>query len=104
MTAPICPHIAEELWEFTNHKYSIHKTQWPEFIEEYTTTATREIPIQINGKLRTSIIIDSGADKEEVINLAKANQKITNYLENNEIIKIIFIKDRLLNIVIKQKK
>ena len=55
-------------------------------------------------KLRTSIIIDSGADKEEVINLAKANQKITNYLENNEIIKIIFIKDRLLNIVIKQKK
>ena len=101
MLAPICPHISEELWMQIGKKYSIHKMQWPNYVDALTLSDTKELPIQINGKLRVSIDIMMGADESTVLQQAKENEKIANYLEKKEIIKVIYIQDKLLNIVIK---
>ena len=101
MIAPICPHISEELWMQIGNKYSIHKMSWPDYIDELTISDTQEIPIQINGKLRASLEIMIGAEESVVLNKAKENEKIASYLENKKILKVIYIQDKLLNIVIK---
>ena len=101
MIAPLCPHISEELWMKIGKEYSIHKMSWPEYIDELTISDTQEIPIQINGKLRVSLDIMVGADEPTVLQQAKENEKIATYLNQKEIIKVIYIQDKLLNIVIK---
>ena len=83
------------------NKYSIHKMPWPDYIDELTISDTQEIPIQVNGKLRTSLEIMIGAEESVVLKKAKENEKIALYLENKEILKVIYVQDKLLNIVIK---
>jgi leucyl-tRNA synthetase len=101
LLAPIAPHITEELWELTGNQYSIHNQSIPSFdpilIEDKTTT----LVIQVNGKVRDTIEISVETKKEKAEKIALSSEKIQPYLLDQTIIKIIYIPDKLINIVIK---
>ena len=103
LIAPFCPHIAEELWEVRGNSYSIHQQSWPEYSEDFTKEENIEIPMQINGKLREHITIPRNAVENEVLELAKKLERWNEIIGSNEIIRVIYVPERLLNIVIKSK-
>ena len=100
LLAPFAPHLAEELWEINNYKYSIHKEKLPDYDEEMLETDTITIIIQINGKLRDQITLKKGCSQKEVENIVLTRKKIKSYIGNNSLKRIIFIQDRLINLVV----
>ena len=101
LMAPFAPHMMEEVWkEILDNKESIHLSKWPEFDPKYLTENEVVIAVQINGKLRGTITIESNLDKENIITLAKQDKKIAQWLSNGGITKEIFIPGKLVNFVI----
>lgn len=101
LLSPFVPHIAEELWEKIGKKGSVHLMDWPEWNEDALKRDEITIVIQINGKVRDKININSGAGEEEIKEKAFARDKIKNYVKNREIIKTIVVPKKLVNIVVK---
>jgi leucyl-tRNA synthetase len=101
LLSPFVPHIAEELWEKIGKKGSVHLMDWPEWNEDALKRDEITIVIQINGKVRDKININSGAEEEEIKEKAFARDKIKNYVKNREIIKTIVVPKKLVNIVVK---
>ncbi len=101
MIAPATPHVADELWEMTGHKESVHLAEWPKQRGLYKEQET-EIVIEVNGKVRDKKKFPKGVSEEEVKEYALNNDKIKKFIGDKEIKKIIFVKDRLLNIVLKK--
>ncbi len=97
--APYAPHVAEELWELLGHPETLAYEQWPEFDESLAQDDTLEIPIQIKGKLRSKIFVPRGIGKDELLVLARNDQKIAEILAGKEVIKEIVVPDRLVNFV-----
>ncbi len=100
LLAPFAPHLAEELWLRLGHKDSIFKQKWPEYNPALIRDEEIELVVQINGKVRDRIKISVDTAEAEAKELAKKSQKIQNYLSGKEIKKTIFVKNRLINIVI----
>ncbi|MDH5589634.1 MAG: leucine--tRNA ligase [Gemmatimonadota bacterium] len=101
LVAPFAPHIAEELWEVLGHKESIFDGRsWPDFDEEKTKASTVEIAVQVNGKLRGTIVADPGADQEACVALAHAEENVARHLEGVTLRRVIHVPDRLLNFVV----
>jgi len=104
LLSPFAPHLSEELWHQLHPELkksdSIFETNWPEYEEKLTQSAEAEIIVQINGRLRDKIIVNSGVNKEEIKKMALESPKIQKYLNNQQIKKIIFVPDRLINFVI----
>jgi leucyl-tRNA synthetase len=98
--APFAPHITEELWEQLGHKETIHIDTWPKWDEKYLTSDKVTIAIQVNGKLRAEIEVPSNASKDDVLSLAKSNEKIATWLDGNEIKKEIYVPGKIVNLVI----
>ena len=98
--APFAPHMTEELWREFGEKESIHLSTWPEYDESKIRDEKIKIMIQINGKIRDEIMIDNGADEEEVKKLALSQPKVVEKLVGAEPKNIIYIAGRLVNIVI----
>ena len=96
---PLAPHITEELWERNGFGGYIHQQSWPAYDESKLADDVVEIAVQINGKLRGTVAIPADASDSEAISAAKANGKIAAELEGRQIIKEIFVKGRLVNIV-----
>ncbi len=100
MLAPVCPHIAEELWQILGRPYSIHTQPWPKVDE----TATREdeitIPVQINGKLRDRLVFPADASEEEIRSAVLASEVIRKYLQGRIPKKVIVVQKRLVSIVV----
>ena len=101
LIAPSVPHLAEELWTRTGHKYSIHNQKWPIWSEELVQQEQVTLVIQVNGKLRDTIEVDADIDEEEAKQVALKSEKIKKWTEGKEIVKVIFVKGKLVNIVIK---
>ncbi len=101
MLNPIVPHIAEELWQITGHDSLIVFEKWPEYDEKATIKDTVTIAITVNGKLRDAIDFARGAEEDEVFEKALESQKVKRHVEGKQIVKKIFVKDKLLNIVVK---
>ena len=104
LLAPFAPHVTEELWRTRlNEKESIHISKWPKYDEKYLKEDNLTLAIQINGKVRGEITIESekAKDKEFVIKEAQKNEKITKWFENKEIKKEIFVPGKLVNFVLK---
>ena len=108
LLSPFAPHIAEEMWEQQGFaaKYGKMAMQmpWPKYDEAKTVDAQREIAVQVNGKLRSSVVISADADDETMIAAACADEKIKRYLEGMEIVKTIVVKGRLVNLILKPQK
>lgn len=100
--APFAPHLAEELWEKLGNKDSIFKEPWPQYSEELIKDETITLAVQINGRLRGTLSLPADIDEAGALAAAKAEEAIAKYLAGAEIIKTIFVKGKLLNIVIKQ--
>ena len=99
---PFMPHLAQELWELIGETNELTYQAWPDYDKDLAISDEIVIPIQINGKRRSEISISANESESEVISKAKSDDKIASYLKNTTIIKEIYIKGKILNIVIKQ--
>ena len=95
---PVAPHITEELWENAGFEGRVYQTAWPEYDEAKTVESSVEIALQINGKIRGTLMIDKDAAKDDVI--AKAKEELADKLTGN-IVKEIYVPGRIVNIVMK---
>ena len=98
--APFAPHFAEELWERTGHQPSIFFQKWPKWDETYTTSDTVTVAIQINGKLRATLIVAMDSSEDVVMTAATANADVVRYLDGQSIRKKVYVKNRILNLVV----
>ena len=99
---PVCPHITEELWNIAlNHESTITYEKWPEFDEAKTIEDEINLPVQLNGKLKVNVKIPLNADEETAKNIVHQNEKIVNILEDKIVIKEIYVKNKIYNIVVK---
>ncbi len=99
--APFAPHIAEELWEKLSHHTTLAYEPWPEFDEKLAADETIEVPIQINGKLRSKLQVSADVSEDELKQLSLDDEKIKANIEGKEIRKVIVAKKKLVNIVVK---
>ena len=101
MIAPFCPHLAEELWARLGHDESIFEgAHWPSFDPEKTIDHTITLAIQVNGKVRGTIEIPAGTPEEEAVSQAREEPNVARYLEMAELRRVIYVQDRLLNLVV----
>ncbi|MCR4894280.1 MAG: leucine--tRNA ligase [Eubacteriales bacterium] len=98
---PIAPHITEELWEQAGFEGMLNETSWPEYDENKIKEDEIEIPVQINGKLRARITVPAEADQDEVIAAAAVDETVSRLTEGKTIVKEIYVKGKILNIVVK---
>ncbi len=101
LLAPFAPHITEELWETIGNSYSVHNESYPEYDEAKTKDDEVTIGVQVNGKLRGEITINPNETEESIKEKALNNENIKRHTENKEIVKIIVIKGKIVNIVVK---
>ncbi|MGI6030202.1 MAG: leucine--tRNA ligase [Eubacteriales bacterium] len=98
---PFAPHITEEMWELLGFGGVMTSQTWPTYDEDKTVDKTIEIGVQVSGKMKSTIVIPKGAEAAEAIAIAKNNPTIAAILEGKTIIKEIYVKDRIVNIVAK---
>jgi leucyl-tRNA synthetase len=98
--APFAPHFAEELWQRTGHQPSIFFQKWPKWDESFTTSDTVTVAVQINGKLRGTITVKAEAPEDLVLETASKDPAITRYLDGKQIRKKVYVKNRILNLVV----
>jgi len=96
---PFAPHICEELWERLGHEEDMVYASWPKHDESKLVESTIEIVVSINGKVRDKIVIAVDTPKEEVLELAKQQEKIITLLEGKTIRKEIYVPNKLVNLV-----
>ncbi len=101
LLSPLAPHLAEELWQLLEHTQSLAYEPWPEFDPACVVEHEVEVPVQINGKLRGKIKTPPGADEPTARGLAQADPRIAELLAGKQVVKIVFVSDRLLNFVVR---
>ena len=101
LISPIAPFIAEELWSKMGEKGSIHRRAWPEFDPEIAKEELVTVIFQVNGKLRDKAEVATGLPKEEIKKMAMNSEKVRKFIGSREVIKIISVPGKLVNIVIK---
>ncbi|HMK49947.1 MAG TPA: leucine--tRNA ligase [Thermodesulfovibrionales bacterium] len=100
LLSPFSPHIAEELWETMGNTPSVFERSWPEWDEEAAKEDTIELVVQVNGKLRSKVMIPVGTPDDEIKRLALDDQRIKETIGDKPIKKVIVVKGKLVNIVI----
>lgn len=100
LIAPYAPHIAEELWNQLGNEDSVLDATYPVFDAKYLVEDSKDYPISVNGKLRTSITISMSATEEEVKGIVLSNEVIEKWLEGKEAKKVIFVKGKMVNVVV----
>lgn len=96
---PFAPHVTEELWEKMNFGGAVHEAEWPEYDESKTVENSVEIVLQFMGKVRSRVTIPADMPKDEVLSLAKADEKIASLIDGKTIKKEIYVPGKLVNIV-----
>ena len=101
MLVPLAPHISSELWQQLGNNDFIEKSGWPKWNEEFLKTDEIQIIVQVNGKLRGKIKVSANSEKDEILAIAKAEDNVSKFLQDKEILKEIFIPNKLINFVVK---
>ncbi len=101
LLAPITPFLAEELWERTGHAGSVHRQPWPKWDDAALVENEVTLPVQVNGKLRDQLTIPVGIDEDEVKKIALASPKVQKHLEGKTLVKFIYVKQRMISMVVK---
>ncbi len=99
--APFAPHMAEEIWQQLGHEPSITYAKFPEIDEKYLKEDSIEYPVAINGKKRLSLQIPVDYTQEQIKELVLSQDKVKKYIEGKQILKIIIVPGRMVNIVVK---
>ena len=100
LVAPFAPHTADELWSQFGHEDSVNKDHWPQWQDKYLVSDTTTIVIQVNGKVRANIQVPTDSPEQDILDLAVANEKINTIIGNNPVKKSIYIKNKLVNLVV----
>ena len=101
LLAPFAPYLAQELWEEQGKSGPVFKQEWPDYDPDLARETQIEIPVQINGKVRTKIYVAPGLDKVQLETAAVGDDKVQALLEGKTIVKAIAVPDKLVNLVIK---
>lgn len=101
LIAPFAPHLSEELWSNQGQTNSIFKATWPKFNKKLIKDEIISLVVQVNGKLRATLKVVSDISESEAKAAALADQDVKKWVEDKEIVRIIFVKGKLLNIVVK---
>ncbi|MDP3024335.1 MAG: leucine--tRNA ligase, partial [candidate division Zixibacteria bacterium] len=101
LLAPFAPHLTEEIWEEMGHKDSIFKSEWPEYDQEAVIEDEVTIAVQINGKLRTTFNVPINSEQKQVESIALSDKRVQAYTKDKEIVKTIYVPNKILNIVVK---
>ena len=99
--APVLPHMSEEIYEGLGGKDSVHKLQWPKYEEALAKTSTITLVVQINGKVKDKIEVDSESSKEELEKFALNSERIKELIKDKQVVKVIVVPSKLVNIVVK---
>lgn len=100
LLSPFAPHIAEELWHEIGNKKSIFLEKWPKWDKKKIVAETAKVAVQVNGKLRTVLVVESGSDEAAVKSLALQDEKVKAHVDGKQIRKAIYIQDKILNLVV----
>ena len=100
LLAPYAPHIAEELWALTGNTGSILDAPYPVFESKYVMESSKEYPVSVNGKLRTTINLSLDLQQPEVEQIVLRNEVVQKWLEGKAPKKIIFVKGKMVNVVL----
>ena len=101
LLSPVTPHVCEELWQILGHNDTIAYSKWPTYDESLTKENNVTYAVSVNGKLRDTIFVPVTMSKDEVEKMALASEKIKKYTEGHNIVKIIVVPNKIVNIVIK---
>ena len=98
---PLAPHIGEELWQRLGHTGPVSDAPWPTFDESKLVEDTVEIPLQVNGKVRATVVIAKTATREEMLDLAYSHPDVKKFIDGKEVAKEIVVPGKLVNIAVK---
>ncbi len=101
LLAPIAPHVAEELWQILGYSETISYEAWPTYDESKLVDDEIEVIVQVNGKLRSKVKVAKDASKEQLEQIAQEDEKVKEFTEGKQIIKVIAVPGKLVNIVVK---
>ena len=99
LLSPFAPHISEELWQALGHSRSLAQEPWPKFNPDLLLEDEIEIPVQVNGKLRSKVRAPAGADREKIQEIALADERTQTALAGKPVKKVIIVPGRMVNIV-----
>jgi leucyl-tRNA synthetase len=98
---PVAPHMTEELWSLAGFEGNLFETSWPVWEEEKTIESQLEIAVQVNGKLKATVLINRGEEQDTVKDKVMGTEAVTQFLEGKTIVKEIYVKDKIYNIVVR---
>jgi len=104
LLAPMTPHIAEEMWEMLGNIDGLWNASWPVLIDEQLKLAKDEeveIPVQVNGRVRATLKVPVGLSEAELVAKAKADPAVARHIDGKRVVKVIFVPNKLLNLVVK---
>ncbi|MDR3209440.1 MAG: class I tRNA ligase family protein, partial [Oscillospiraceae bacterium] len=101
LLSPFAPHIAEELWTLQGFKGTAAAEPWPAFDEAKTLDDTREIAVQVGGKLKGTVLVPADADDETMRAAALADERIARLVEGRELLRVIAVRNKLINLIVK---
>ena len=105
MLSPFAPHMVEELWEqlgcAAEYGKMAMQMPWPEYDESKTVAAHTEMAVQVNGKLKGTVTVAMDSEQDAVVEAARQVEKIAKTLDGMQIVKVIFVKNKLINLIVK---
>ena len=101
LIAPFAPHVADELWAYLGNKTFTFEEKWPKYDEELTKDHTFNLVIQVNGKVRDMVSAQIGISKDDAEKLALESEKAKKFIDGKEIVKVIVVSNKLVNVVVK---
>jgi leucyl-tRNA synthetase len=101
LLAPFAPYLAHDLWEMLGEKGNLLKAPWPKYDSELAKEEEIEIPVQVNGKLRSRVTVPADADEAFVLERALADEKVKSAIAGKQIVKKIYVPGKMLNLVVK---
>jgi leucyl-tRNA synthetase len=100
LLSPFAPHLGEELWQILGHDQSLAYEPWPSYDESLIREATIEVPVQVGKKVRAKIVVPADADREQLEQAARSQEKIAEILAGQRVVKVIVVPGRLVNFVV----
>ena len=100
LLAPMAPYLAHELWEMAGETSNLLKAPWPKYDAALAAEDEIEIPVQVNGKLRSVVVVPAGATDDQVKQAALADARVKAAIAGKQIVKIIVVPEKLVNIVV----
>jgi leucyl-tRNA synthetase len=101
LLAPFAPYLAHELWEMLGEKGNLLKAPWPKYDAALAKEEELEIPVQINGKLRSRIVVPADAAEDFIVERVLADEKVQSAIAGKQIVKTIFVPGKLVNLVVR---